>query len=102
MWYRFGKSGTLRIEAHAELARDGRFIIYCTAADYGQGMNTVVSQMAAETLGVPRTAHRSDQRRHRRVPDSAIQGASRATYFVGGAVTAAAQGAQARDPGHGG
>ena len=54
MWYRFGKSGTLRVEAHAELARDGRFIIYCTAADYGQGMNTVVSQMAAEALGVPR------------------------------------------------
>ena len=54
MWYRFGKSGTLRIEAHAELAQDGHFIIYCTAADYGQGMNTVVSQMAAETLGVPR------------------------------------------------
>jgi len=50
MWYRFGKSGTLRIEAHAELARDGRFIVYCTAADYGQGMNTVVSQMAAEAL----------------------------------------------------
>ena len=55
MWYRFGKSGTLRIEAHAELAQDGHFMIYCTVADYGQGMNTVVSQMAAEALGVPRT-----------------------------------------------
>ena len=32
MWYRFGKSGTLRIEAHAELARDGRFsdLLYCS------------------------------------------------------------------------
>ena len=59
MWYRFGKSGTLRIEAHAELARDGRFVIYCTAVDYGQGMNTVISQMAADALGVPRAPSRS-------------------------------------------
>ena len=91
MWYRFGKSGTLRIEAHAELARDGHFIVYCTAADYGQGMNTVVSQMAAETLGVPRSRIEVINGDTARVPDSAIQGASRATYFVGGAVTAAVQ-----------
>ena len=91
MWYRFGKSGTLRIEAHAELAQDGHFIVYCTAADYGQGMNTVVSQMAAETLGVPRARIEVINGDTARVPDSAIQGASRATYFVGGAVTAAAR-----------
>jgi aldehyde oxidoreductase len=91
MWYRFGKSGTLRIEAHAELAPDGHFIVYCTAADYGQGMNTVVSQMAAEALGVPRTRVEIINGDTARVPDSAIQGASRATYFVGGAVTAASR-----------
>ena len=91
MWYRFGKSGTLRIEAHAELAQDGHFIVYCTAADYGQGMNTVVSQMAAEALGVPRARIEVINGDTARVPDSAIQGASRATYFVGGAVTAAAR-----------
>ena len=91
MWYRFGKSGTLRIEAHAELAQDGHFVIYCTAADYGQGMNTVVSQMAAEALGVPRARLEVINGDTARVPDSAIQGASRATYFVGGAVTAAAR-----------
>ncbi len=90
MWYRFGKSGTLRIEAHAELARDGRFIIYCTAADYGQGISTVISQLAAETLGVPQTRVEVINGDTNRTPDSAIQGASRATYFVGGAVTAAA------------
>lgn len=89
MWYRFGKSGTLRIEAHAELARDGRFVVYCTAADYGQGMNTVISQLAADALGVPRTRIEVVNGDTARVPDSAIQGASRATYFVGGAVTAA-------------
>ncbi len=91
MWYRFGKSGTLRIEAHAELARDGHFVIYCTAADYGQGINTVISQMAAEALGVPRERIEVINGDTARVPDSAIQGASRATYFVGGAVTVAAR-----------
>ncbi|MGQ9839678.1 MAG: molybdopterin cofactor-binding domain-containing protein, partial [Anaerolineae bacterium] len=89
MWYRFGKAGTLRIEAHAELARDGHIVIYCTAADYGQGTNTVMSQMAAEALGVPRRRIEVVNSDTACVPDSAIQGASRATYFVGGAVTAA-------------
>ena len=66
-------------------------MIYCTAADYGQGMNTVVSQMAAETLGVPRARVEVINGDTAHVPDSAIQGTSRATYFVGGAVTAAAR-----------
>jgi aldehyde oxidoreductase len=92
MWYRFGKSGTLRVEAQVELARDGRFVVYCSAADYGQGMNTVISQMAAEALGVPRSRIEVVNGDTSRVPDSGIQGASRATYFVGGAVAAAAKG----------
>ncbi len=91
MWYRFGKAGALRVEAHAELGRDGRFVIYCAAADYGQGSNTVMAQMAAEALGIPRQRIEVVNADTARVPDSGIQGASRATYFVGGAVTAAAQ-----------
>jgi CO/xanthine dehydrogenase Mo-binding subunit len=55
-------------------------------------MNTTVSQMAAEVLGVPRARIEVINGDTARVPDSAIQGASRATYFVGGAVTAAAAG----------
>ena len=85
MWYRFGKSGSLRVEAHAELATApdgrGRFIIYCTAADYGQGTNTTMSQMAAEALGVTRdqiTVINSDTGR---TPDSGIQGASPRDLF---------------------
>ncbi len=90
MWYRFGKSGSLRIEAHAELASDGRFVIYCTAADYGQGTNTTMVQMAAEALGVSRDEVILVNSDTARAPDSGIQGASRATYFVGGAVVRAA------------
>lgn len=91
MWYRFGKSGSLRVEAHAELARDGHFVIYCTAADYGQGANTTMAQMAAEALGVSRDRVEVINADTARVPDSGIQGASRATYFVGGAVMQAAR-----------
>jgi CO/xanthine dehydrogenase Mo-binding subunit len=91
MWYRFGKSGSLRTEAHAELSEDGRFVVYCSAPDYGQGTNTVMSQLASETLGVPREYVRLVNADTARTPDSGIQGASRATYWVGGAVCKAAR-----------
>ena len=42
------------LKTHAELATDGHFIVYCSAPDYGQGTNTVMSQIAAEALGVSR------------------------------------------------
>lgn len=86
MWYRFGKSGSLRIEAHAELARDGHLVVYCSAPDYGQGTNTAMEQMAAGAFGVARDQVEVVNADTARTPDSGIQGASRATYFVGGAV----------------
>jgi len=91
MWYRFGKSGSLRVEAWSELSKDGKLILYCSAPDYGQGSATVMSQMAAEVLGVPREAVRVINADTALTPDSGIQGASRATYFVGGAVVQAAR-----------
>jgi CO/xanthine dehydrogenase Mo-binding subunit len=86
MWYRFGKAGSLRIEAQAELADDGHFVVYCSAPDYGQGTNTVMSQIAADTLGIDRDCVEVVNADTAKVPDSDIQGASRATFFVGGAV----------------
>lgn len=86
MWYRFGKSGSLRIETRAELAQDGRFIVYCSAPDYGQGISTVMSQLAAEGLGVPRDSITLVNADTALTPDSGIQGASRATYFIGSSV----------------
>jgi CO/xanthine dehydrogenase Mo-binding subunit len=91
MWYRFGKSGSLRIEAHAELSLDGRFVIYCSAPDYGQGIGTVMLQLAADTLGVPRDHIDLVNADTALTPDSDVQGASRATYWVGNAVCEAAQ-----------
>jgi CO/xanthine dehydrogenase Mo-binding subunit len=49
-----------------------------------------MSQMAAEALGVPREAVSIINADTARTPDSGIQGASRATYFVGGSVVQAA------------
>jgi CO/xanthine dehydrogenase Mo-binding subunit len=91
MWYRFGKSGSLRVETQAELALDGSLILYCSAPDYGQGISTVMVQLAAEALGVPRDAVRLVNADTATTPDSGIQGASRATYFIGGSVTLAAR-----------
>jgi CO/xanthine dehydrogenase Mo-binding subunit len=90
MWYRFGKAGELRTEAQAELASDGHFVVYCSAPDYGQGTNTTMSQIAAEALGVGRERVEVVNADTARVPDSDIQGASRATFFVGGAIIKAA------------
>jgi aldehyde oxidoreductase len=90
MWYRFGKSGILRIEAHCELASDGHFVVYASAPDYGQGSNNMLSQFAAEVLQAARDRVEVVNADTALAPDSGIQGASRSTYFVGGAVFKAA------------
>ena len=91
MWYRFGKSGTLKIEAQAELGLDGRFIVCCSAPEYGQGISTVFLQFAAETLGIPRDQIDLVNADTALTPDSDVQGASRATYWVGNAVCQAVE-----------
>jgi CO/xanthine dehydrogenase Mo-binding subunit len=96
MWYRFGKSGSLQIEAQAELTPDGRFTIYCSAPDYGQGIGTVMLQLAADALGLPRARVEMVNADSALTPDSGIQGASRATYFTGGAVVRAVANLRAR------
>lgn len=89
MWYRFGKYGVPRVAAEAELGLDGRFVVYCSAPDYGQGIATVMVQLAAETLGVSRQAIRLVNADAATTLDSGVPGASRATYWVGGAVSRA-------------
>jgi CO/xanthine dehydrogenase Mo-binding subunit len=89
MWYRFGKSGSLRVEAHAELAKHGQIIVYCSAPDYGQGTNAAMRRLAAQVFGVSPESINLVNADTAHVPDSGIQGASRSTFFVGGAVTQA-------------
>jgi CO/xanthine dehydrogenase Mo-binding subunit len=90
MWYRFGKTGDITCEAHAELGLDGVLTFYFSAPDYGQGTTTVMAQLAAEAMGVPRDNLRLVNADTALTPDSGIQGASRSTYWVGGAVFQAA------------
>jgi CO/xanthine dehydrogenase Mo-binding subunit len=91
MWYRFGKAGRLESEARAELGRDGQVTLFFAAPDYGQGTATVMAQLAAEALGLPRERLRLVNADTAVTPDSGIQGASRSTYWVGGAVMSAAR-----------
>ncbi len=91
MWYRFGKSGALKVETRAELAQDGHIVVYCSAPDYGQGTNTSMEQLAAETLGIARDRIELINADTARVPDSGIQGASRAVFWVGNSVCRAAE-----------
>jgi CO/xanthine dehydrogenase Mo-binding subunit len=90
MWYRFGKRGSITCEAHAELDLDGKIALYFAAPDYGQGTTTIMAQLAAETLGLPRDQLHLVNADTALTPDSGIQGASRSTYWVGGAVSEAA------------
>jgi CO/xanthine dehydrogenase Mo-binding subunit len=91
MWYRFGKSGPISCEVQAELSLDGAITLFFSAPDYGQGTTTVMGQLAAEVLGLPRESLHLVNADTARTPDSGIQGASRSTYWVGGAISQAAQ-----------
>jgi CO/xanthine dehydrogenase Mo-binding subunit/aerobic-type carbon monoxide dehydrogenase small subunit (CoxS/CutS family) len=90
MWYRFGKRGPITCEAHAELDLDGKIALYFAAPDYGQGTTTSMAQLAAEALRMPRDQLAMVNADTVLTPDSGIQGASRSTYWVGGAVSKAA------------
>jgi aldehyde oxidoreductase len=91
MWYRFGKLGRPLSRAEIELGLDGRFTIYASSADYGQGIETVFTQLAAEELGVSRAALRLVNADTAKTLDGDVTGASRSTYWVGGAVAEAAR-----------
>lgn len=91
MWYRFGKSAPITCEARAELGLDGYITIFFSAPDYGQGTATVMAQLAADAMALPRDRFLVVNADTALTPDSGIQGASRSTYWVGGAVAQAAK-----------
>lgn len=86
MWYRFGKYGRPTSQAQVELGLDGRFTIYSSACDYGQGIETVLCQLAAENLRVSRAVLNLVNADSASTLDGDVTGASRSTYWVGGAV----------------
>jgi aldehyde oxidoreductase len=91
MWYRFGKFGRPVSQAEAELGRDGRITIYTSSAEYGQGIETVFLQLASASLGVSRDALQLVNADTAHTLDGDVTGASRSTYWVGGAVADASR-----------
>ena len=68
---------------------DGTVTLITGAADVGQGIDTVLSQVVAEALGLPRDAIAIAAKTTDGVPQDLGASASRTTYFVGNAVRAA-------------
>ncbi|HUK09215.1 MAG TPA: molybdopterin cofactor-binding domain-containing protein [Stellaceae bacterium] len=91
-WYGIGNTSlpnpsTMRVA----LARDGRFTLYSGAVDIGQGSNTVMTQIVAETLGVPLTAIRLVSGDTDLTADAGKTSASRQTFVSGAAARLAAE-----------
>jgi CO/xanthine dehydrogenase Mo-binding subunit len=68
---------------------DGTVTLITGAADVGQGIDTALSQVVAEALGLPRDAIAIAPKTTDGVPQDLGASASRTTYFVGNAVRAA-------------
>lgn len=69
----------------------GGFVIKLASADLGQGLKTVIPQIAAETLGVPLDSVNIDTGDTDSSPHDMGQFASRSTHRVGNAVIMAAK-----------
>jgi CO/xanthine dehydrogenase Mo-binding subunit len=91
MMYRFGKYGVARSQAEAELGLDGRFTVFASASEFGQGIETVFTQLAAECLGVSRDIIQLVNADTAQTLDGDVTGASRAIYWVGSAVADASR-----------
>jgi CO/xanthine dehydrogenase Mo-binding subunit/aerobic-type carbon monoxide dehydrogenase small subunit (CoxS/CutS family) len=97
MWYGCGNTSlsnpsTIRIG----LKPDGRFALHQGAVDIGQGSNTVITQIAADALGIPidvidRVGADTDL-----TPDCGKTSASRQTFVTGKAAERAGQALRAR------
>ncbi len=85
-WYRFSKAGSTRVSAQAGLAPDGAIILYYTAVKMGQGVDTVISQLASHELGIPREALTLVNGDTDATLHTDVYGGSRTTYWIGGAI----------------
>ncbi len=76
--------------AHLNLYRDGSLRIAVGGTEMGQGLLTVLSQMASDVLGIPVASVHVDHVDTSVVPDSGPSVASRTTLMTGNAVIGAA------------
>ncbi len=92
MWYGIGATGTQNPStAKIAMAPDGNVTLYTGRADIGQGSSTVLTQIAAEVLGLDPRALRVVAADTRHTTDAGGASASRQTYISGNAVKEAAE-----------
>jgi CO/xanthine dehydrogenase Mo-binding subunit len=89
----FTGSGERRLNSlvEIELTPEGRPCILVSSTEFGQGTNTILSQVAAETLGIPYEDVLVAQPDTHRVPNSGPTVASRTAMIVGRLVERASQ-----------
>lgn len=94
----FGMGNTARpnpSSAYVELLEDGSCVVRCGAADLGQGSDTALIQIAAETLGLAPDRVSIKSADTLVTPEAGVSSASRQTYVSGNAIRLAAE--QIRD-----
>jgi len=91
MWYGIGNTGHPNpSSAQVEVDDEGNVTLYTGAADIGQGSDTVLVQIAAETLGLPYEKIHLVRADTTLTTDAGSTSASRQTYISGRAVYEAA------------
>jgi CO/xanthine dehydrogenase Mo-binding subunit len=90
----FGMGNTAKpnpSSAYVELLEDGSALVRCGAADLGQGSDTTLCQIAAETLGLAPEKVSIKSADTLVTPEAGNSSASRQTYVSGNAVRLAAE-----------
>ncbi|MFP4431997.1 MAG: molybdopterin-dependent oxidoreductase [Spirochaetaceae bacterium] len=86
-----GKGLPDEASATVELRDNGTVAVYVGATDMGQGSDTVMAQIAADTLSVPYELVEVISSDTERCPDGGMTTASRQTFITGNAVAGAAR-----------
>jgi CO/xanthine dehydrogenase Mo-binding subunit len=80
--------------AYVEVMQDGSANVFCGVADIGQGSNTVMSQIAAQELGIPLEMVTMISADTGVTPEAGVTSSCRQTYVSGNAVFRAARDAR--------
>jgi CO/xanthine dehydrogenase Mo-binding subunit len=87
MWYGIGNTGVSNPStAQVEIDPGGQVRLFTGAADIGQGSDTVLLQIASETLGIPVSEVHLIRADTARTTDAGASSASRQTYISGNAI----------------
>lgn len=90
-WYQFGKMGKLSVSSQVGINEEGKITVYYEGYEAGIGLNTILTQIVCQELGVPlhQVACVANDTDHT-IP-STTYGACRDVYWVGGATRNACQ-----------